>query len=315
MDVVGMRTTVAAASRAASAAPLAASFARSPRPPTVSRALFHPDVIRPIESSTHWPSALNRSGVPDRRCGWVSAGGGCGSVTAAASAGGLGAVCAKSAPAKNKAPVTKWANTPARRIRRDWMTIIGMSRCVARIGFIAEWVGTILPTSMAKMRRSSNDVGCRYDADDERGHADGEPERQPFFDDGASARTIAVEEESDQVETHPARDDGQKNERDDRVFRKTRRNGYDLVWNRRHAFEQDDPGSPLDIGFAEGLDLAAIAIELHQPQSERLVEIIANCPAEHATGDRCERAHRSVEVRLIRPRQRHRDEHRIGRYR
>src|SRR5215831_14462541 len=174
---------------------------------------------------------------------------------------------------------------------------------------------TIVLSSMAKMRTSSKDVGRRNDADDEHHQGDSEPEGEPLLDDDSSTVAIAVEQERLQIETHAARNDREQHERNDRISGEPGRDGDDLVGNRRHALDQDDPGTPLRIGFAERLDFVAVAIELDQPLADRIIQHGADEVAEQAAEYRGPGAESRVAPGLVRARERHRYQHDIGRHR
>src|SRR5262249_32121193 len=245
-----MRTMVLAASRAASAAPLAAPVARSLKSPTVSRALFQPDVTWPSESSIHRPRVPNGFGTAG--FGGVSGGGGTGSAEKGASGGGSVTLWADAA-ADNSALIATQAMMPAFHIAKE--------RSVIRIPSLtrrrdARFLPRSCESPMAKMR-TSKDINRYNHAGHQRSEADAEPEREPLLDDDARTWTIAMEQEGDEIEAHPARDDRQEDERDDGVGGEAGRDGDDLVGNRRQALEQDDPRSPFHIGIAERIDLGA----------------------------------------------------------
>ena len=139
------------------------------------------------------------------------------------------------------------------------------------------------------------------------------PEPKPLLDDGARLGAIAVEQKSQQIEADAAGDERQPDEHPEIIAGEARGDRDDFVGDRRQALEQDDPGPPLRVGGAERLDLVAIAVELDQPVPDGIVEQRADRIAEHASGDRREGADMRVEPGPIRPRQRHRDQHRVRR--
>src|SRR5262245_27778996 len=147
-----MRTTVLAASRAAPAAPLAASVARSPKSPTDSRAVFQPDVTCPSESSTHRPSVPNRFDVGGG--GGVSAGGGTGSAETGASGGGSVTLWADAA-ADNSALIATQAMIPAFHIAKE-RSVIRFPSLTRRRD--SRFLSRSCERPMAKMRRASEDI-------------------------------------------------------------------------------------------------------------------------------------------------------------
>ena len=57
---------------------------------------------------------------------------------------------------------------------------------------------------MAKLRLASEQVYRGHDPDDEHDRAERHPETQPFLDDGARLRPVAVEQKSQQIEADAA---------------------------------------------------------------------------------------------------------------
>src|SRR3989304_7866525 len=95
-----------------------------------------------------------------------------------------------------------------------------------------------------------------------------------------------MEKEGGEIEAHAARHKRQDDEQQEVVAGKSGGDGDDLVRDGRDALEQDDPGAPMRIGLAKGLDLVAVAVKLDQPAADRVVEVGADGLAEDATGDR-----------------------------
>src|SRR6187551_3883822 len=118
---------------------------------------------------------------------------------------------------------------------------------------------------MAKLRLASEQVYRGHDPDDEHDRAERHPETQPFLDDGARLRPVAVEQKSQQIETDTAGDERQPDEHPEIVAGKARSNRHNLIGDRREALEQDDPGPPLRISLPKSIDLVAVTVKLDQP--------------------------------------------------
>src|SRR6516165_2979740 len=174
----------------------------------------------------------------------------------------------------------------------------------------AGWAGHV-----AKMRSggSSEQIEGGDNAGDQRHPGDRDPEAQSFFDDRACLRAVAVEQERLDVKSHAARDDRQHNEQEQIVACEARGNGHDFIGDRGEPLEQDDPAAPLRVSRAECVDLFAVAVELDQPETDRIVKHGAYEITEHDAGDRRQGAHGRVEPGPVRPRERHWNQHRVGR--
>src|SRR5262245_41784171 len=85
---------------------------------------------------------------------------------------------------------------------------------------------------------------------------------------------VAVQQKRQYEETGAARDDRKKQKQPEIVAGKARRNGHDLIGNWRKALKKDDPAAPVRIGVAKSLHLVAVAIDLDQPSTNRIIE---NC--------------------------------------
>src|SRR5262249_43949322 len=133
----------------------------------------------------------------------------------------------------------------------------------------AGWAGHV-----AKMRSggTSEQVEGGDDAGDQHHPGDRDPEAQPFFDDRACLRAVAVEQERLDVKSHAARDDRQHHEQEQIVAGEARCNGHDFIGDRGEALEQNDPAAPLRVSRSECVDLFAVAVELNQPESDRIVK-------------------------------------------
>src|SRR5262245_29030370 len=145
---------------------------------------------------------------------------------------------------------------------------------------ISEWLAIPVPSTsrpragwaghVAKMRRggTSEQMEGGDEAADQRHGGDRCPEAQPFFDDRARLRAVAVEQERLDIKSHAARDDRQHDEQEQIVAGEARRNGHDLVGDRGEPLEQDDPAAPLRVSRTERVDLVAVAVELDQPEPD-----------------------------------------------
>ncbi len=87
----------------------------------------------------------------------------------------------------------------------------------------------------------------------------------------------------------------------------------DLVGDRRQALEQDDPGAVFGIGGAKRLDLVAVAVKLDQPLADRVVEQRADGISHMPPATDVTVQISGVEPRVLRPRERHRNQHHIRR--
>ena len=88
------------------------------------------------------------------------------------------------------------------------------------------------------------------------------------------------EQRREAEEPRPAGEDRQDDEPEQVVAREARRDGHELVGDRRQAFQQDDPVAVLGIGRAEGLRALVEPVELEQPCADRIVEQRADRVAE-----------------------------------
>src|SRR4051794_9842987 len=73
------------------------------------------------------------------------------------------------------------------------------------------------------------------------------PETQPFLDDAACARAVAVEQESFSKKARAARDQRQDDEQAEIITGKARRDRHELVGDRRQPFKQNDEGAVLRV--------------------------------------------------------------------
>src|SRR5579872_142340 len=101
---------------------------------------------------------------------------------------------------------------------------------------------------------------------------------------------ITIEQERQQKEAGAARNDRKDDKQPEIVPGKARRDCDNLVGDRREPLEQNDPGAPLRISGAKGLDLVAIAVEMNEPGAERVIQQRADRIAENAAGNRGKRA-------------------------
>src|SRR4051795_8511427 len=99
------------------------------------------------------------------------------------------------------------------------------------------------------------------------------------------------------------RDDRAQDEEPDIVAGKAGRDGHELIGDRREALEQDDHGAPFGIGGAEGVDLAAEAIDFDQPMADRVEEQRTDSVAQKATQHRRRSADRRIDPGALRARQ------------
>ena len=84
------------------------------------------------------------------------------------------------------------------------------------------------------------------------------------------------------------------------VAGKTGGNGHDLIGDRRHALDQDDPGAPFRVSGAERRDPLAIAIGRDQPMADGVVEQRADGIAHEAAEHRGDCADERIEPRFLR---------------
>src|ERR1044071_8271894 len=189
--------------------------------------------------------------------------------------------------------------------------------CAARIVAVA-MANTPAQTSMSQPARSSgirilegisSDEEAAYQYGKKAGGDEGEAPLDEFSD-----RLAEVTEKLRlQEEPRAARDDGQHYEHEKVVAGKARGDGHDLVGDRGHALDQDDPRAPSGVGRAEGFHAVAIAIDRDQPMPDRVVEECPDGIAENAAEHRCDGANERVEPRLVRLREGHGHEHHVGR--
>ena len=140
-----------------------------------------------------------------------------------------------------------------------------------------------------------------------------DPQAEPLFQFAPDQVAVAVEQDGDHEEAPAARDDRAQDEQPDIVAGKARGDGHELVGDRRQPLQQDDHRAPFGIGGAEGLDLVAETVEIDEPVPDRIVEQRADRVSEHAAGHRRDRADGREPPCPLRPRQRHRQQHDIGR--
>src|SRR5215510_9023841 len=127
--------------------------------------------------------------------------------------------------------------------------------CAAKIVAVA-MTNTPAQTSMSRAARSS---GTRIlegiFGDQEAAHQDGKKaggdEREALLDEFADllpeiAKQLGLEEEA-----HAARDERQHHEHEEIIAGEPRGDRDDLVRDRRHALDQDDPRAPFGVGCAE----------------------------------------------------------------
>src|SRR5262249_12601831 len=163
--------------------------------------------------------------------------------------------CAGADVTRQSAPAASTARAMAAKERASsvsgWLVISIPSTSQPRAG----WAGHV-----AKMRSggTSKQIEGGNDAGDQHHRGDRCPEAQPFFDDGARLRAVAVEQERLDIKSHAARDDRQQHEQEQIVAGETRRNGHDLVGDRGEPLEQDDPAAPLHVSRTERVDLVAV---------------------------------------------------------
>src|SRR5208337_2282968 len=97
-------------------------------------------------------------------------------------------------------------------------------------------------------------------AGDDDGH---HPQRHSFeapLQEAADRLAVVTNQRRNQEETYAARDDRQDYEQAEIVAREPARNGDELVGDRRHALQEDDPRAPGGVQVAELLNALAIAI-------------------------------------------------------
>src|SRR5664279_2026996 len=131
---------------------------------------------------------------------------------------------------------------------------------------------------MAKLRMPirSDQVYRDHDADDDHGGAQQHPQSQTFFDEVPGPLAITVQQGSQQKEAPCPRNDREQDKQPKIIAGKPGSDRYDLVGDRGEALEQDDPGAPLRVSGAKGLDLVTIAIKVNQPGADRVVQQRAN---------------------------------------
>src|SRR5581483_6314308 len=94
---------------------------------------------------------------------------------------------------------------------------------------------------------------------DDSGEEAGGDERQPLLDERADRLAEMAQQFRLEKEARAARDERQHDEHEEVIAGETRGDGDDLVGDRRHALDEDDPRPPFGISRAEGLDALAIA--------------------------------------------------------
>ena len=167
---------------------------------------------------------------------------------------------------------------------------------------------------MAKLRLAAqNKYSAATMPSDEHHGAQRHPEPKPLLDDHAGLRAVAVEQKSQQIEADAARDERQPEEHPEIVTGKARGDCYNFIRNRREALEQNDPGAPLRIGAAEGIDLIAIAVQLDQPVPDRVDKAARRWHSRACLRQPTYGTDMRVEPGAVGPRQRHRDQHRVRR--
>src|SRR5262245_4772965 len=289
----------------ASVASLAASRVSLPSCSNVACAPCKSDLNRVVPSLSQWPIVSTKPGRKTE-----SGAGAAGGVAAGSPGCWLGispggrTSCAGADAARQSAPATSTARAMDAKERAsgvsEWLVISIPSTSQPRAG----WAGHV-----AKMRSggTSEQIEGGNDAGDQHHRSHRCPEAQPFFDDRARLRAVAAEQERLDIKSHAARDDRQQHEQEQIVAGEARCNGHDLVGDRGEPLEQDDPAAPLHVSRTKRVDLVAVAVELDQPEPDRIVEHGADEIAEHAAGHRRHGAHGRVEPGPVRPRERHRN--------
>src|SRR6266566_5692748 len=171
--------------------------------------------------------------------------------------------------------------------------------------------GEVASTSRPPSDHSKGDDKSEHENNSEKRY----PQPKALLDLGTDGIAITVEQDRDSEEPAAAGDDRTQYEQPDIVAGKARCDGHELVGNRRQTLADDDPGAPLRIAGAEGLDLVAKAIEIDQPMPDRVIEHGADRVAEYASGNRSNRAQGCKQPGPLRPCQRHRKQHDIRRHR
>ncbi len=146
---------------------------------------------------------------------------------------------------------------------------------------------------------------------DHHGKETGRDQSQPLLDKVADRLAINAQQLGLDEEAQAPGDDRQQHEHEEVVAGEARGDGDDLIGDRGHALDQDDPGAPFGVGRTEGIDPLAIAIGRDQPMADGVVEEGADGIAEHAAEHRGDGANQSVEPRLFRLGQRHRHQNHI----
>src|SRR5208337_4606287 len=122
----------------------------------------------------------------------------------------------------------------------------------------------------------------------------------------ADRLAVVTNQRRNQEETYAARDDRQDYEQAEIVAREPARNGDELVGDRRHALQEDDPRAPGGVQVAELLNALAIAIGLDDPFAEAVIKQRADGIARHAAHHRRRRAPKRERERALALREHHR---------
>src|SRR5262245_23679616 len=163
------------------------------------------------------------------------------------------------------------------------------------------------PASLSDAAALEGIFGDEEAADDRREEAGGD-EGQALLDEAADRFAIDAQQLSLEEEARPARNERQHDEHEEIIAGKSGSDGYNLVGDRREAFDQDHPGAPFGVGLAKRLDALAVAVERDQPLTERVVKQRADGIAEDAAEHRGDSADERIEPRLRRVGERHGDE-------
>src|ERR1700757_323478 len=137
------------------------------------------------------------------------------------------------------------------------------------------------------------------------GRADQHPQCEVLLDPDPDPFPKGVGQDPCHKEAHPACDDRAKDEQPDIETGKARRDGDELVGDRREPLADDDQCAPCRIAGAEGLDLVGEVVDLDQPMAERVIKQCANGIAQDAAEHGCHRADCGIKPGGLRPRQRH----------
>ena len=134
-----------------------------------------------------------------------------------------------------------------------------------------------------------------------------------LLDERADRLAEDVEQRGHQIEPHAARQQRRGTERQQIEMRRPARDRDELVGDRRHALDQNDPKAPLVELLLELREAALQPVEIDQPLAERLEKEIPDRITQKPARDRGDRAHARDQPRLRALRQDHRDQHDVGR--